>query len=204
MKFIRRTKISNFYSLVRATQQPFARQFTETTARPGSLDERPCPGNKFAYIWRMDKQKFFAAEYLPLIKKLKGSEKPQWGKLSAQGMVEHMTDSIGIAWGRVKEPMVTPAEHLEKAKSFAMSDKEFRPDTRNTLMSETPAPLRHTSMEDATHELENEVFLFLSYYDFNPEAVVTNPFYGDLNYKEWLHLLHKHATHHLKQFAVIS
>lgn len=152
----------------------------------------------------MEKQQFFVAEYLPLIKKLRGDEKPQWGQLSAQGMIEHMTDSIGIAWGRVTEQMVTQPEHLEKAKSFAMSDKEFRPNTKNVLLPEAPAPLRHSSIQDAVTELENEVFLFLSYYDFNPEAVVKNPFYGELNYREWLHLLHKHATHHLKQFAVIQ
>lgn len=152
----------------------------------------------------MEKQKFFVAEYLPLVKKLKGNEKPQWGTLSAQGMVEHMTDSIGIAWGRLKEPVVTAPENLEKAKSFAMSDKEFKPNTKNVLMSETPAPLRHANLDDAVTELDNEVFLFLSYYDFNPDAIVTNPFFGDLNYQEWLHLLHKHATHHLKQFDLLS
>lgn len=152
----------------------------------------------------MEKQQFFVAEYIPLVKKLNGNEKPLWGQLSAQGMIEHMTDSIGIAWGRVKEPMVTQAEHLEKAKSFAMSDKEFRPNTKNVLMPEAPAPLRHASIQDAATELENEVFLFLSYYDFNPGAAVRNPFYGELNYSEWLHLLHKHAKHHLKQFALLK
>ena len=152
----------------------------------------------------MEKQQFFVAEYIPLIKKLSGKEQPLWGSLSAQGMVEHMTDSIGIAWGRVKEPMVTAAENLEKAKSFAMSDKHFRPNTKNVLMPEAPAPLRHASLEDAVTELDNEIFLFLSYYDFNPDAVVANPFYGELNYDEWLHLLHKHASHHLRQFGVIS
>lgn len=152
----------------------------------------------------MEKQKFFTAEYIPLIKKLKGDEKPKWGKLSAQGMVEHMTDSIGMAWGRIKEPMVTPPESLEKAKSFAMSDKEFRPNTPNQIIGENPLPLRHKTMKDATTELENEIFLFLSYYDFNPEAIVRNPFFGDMNYKEWLHLLHKHAVHHLKQFSVLN
>ena len=152
----------------------------------------------------MEKQKFFTSEYPSLIKKLKGDEKAQWGQFSPQGMIEHMTDSIAIAWGRVKEPMVTAPENLEKAKNFAMSDKEFKPNTKNTLMAESPATLRHSTIEEARHELENELFLFLSYYDFNPHAKVQNPFYGELNYKEWLHLLHKHATHHLKQFAVIN
>jgi len=152
----------------------------------------------------MEKEKFLTEEYITLLKKLKADEKPQWGVLSAQGMVEHMTDSIGIAWERLKEPMQTAPESLEKAKGFAMSDKPFKPNTKNTYMSETPAPLRNANMEDAIQELENEILLFTTHYQFNEGAIVTNPFFGDMNYKEWVHLLHKHAIHHLKQFSVID
>ncbi len=152
----------------------------------------------------MEKEKFLTEEFITLLKKLKANEKPQWGVLSAQGMVEHMTDSFGSAWGRILEPMQTPPEFLEKAKSFAMSDKPFRPNTKNSLMSETPAPLRQANMEDAVKELENEIFLFTTHYQFYPNAIVTNPFSGDFNYKEWVHLLHKHAIHHLKQFSIIK
>jgi hypothetical protein len=152
----------------------------------------------------MEKEKFLTEEYIVLLKKLRADEKPQWGVLSAQGMVEHMTDSIGIAWERLKEPMQTPPDLVEKAKGFAMSDKPFKPNTKNSYMSETPAPLRHVSLEEAIQELENELFLFTSHYQFNKGAIVTNPFFGDLNFDEWVHLLHKHAVHHLKQFSVIN
>jgi hypothetical protein len=30
-----------------------------------------------------------------------------------------------------------------------------------------------------------------------------NPFFGDLNFAENVHLLHKHALHHLRQFGVV-
>jgi hypothetical protein len=30
-----------------------------------------------------------------------------------------------------------------------------------------------------------------------------NPFFGDLNFEENVHLLYKHALHHLKQFGVM-
>lgn len=152
----------------------------------------------------MEKEKFLTEEYIPLLKKLKADTKPQWGVLSAQGMVEHMTDSIGIAWGRLKEKMQTPPDLLEKARGFALSDKSFKPNTKNSYMSETPAPLRNPNMESAIKELENEISSFNNYFHSNKGAIVTNPFFGDFNYEEWLHLLHKHAIHHLKQFAVIS
>ena len=152
----------------------------------------------------MEKEKFLTEEYIPLLRKLKADEKPQWGVLSAQGMVEHMTDSFGIAWERLKKPMQTPPELLEKARGFALSDKEFKPNTKNSYMSEAPAPLRRANLEEAITELENEIFLFTTHFQFNAGAVVTNPFFGDFNYEQWLHLLHKHAIHHLKQFSLIK
>jgi hypothetical protein len=152
----------------------------------------------------MDKEHFFTWEYIPLLRKLQPSQKPLWGVLSAQGMVEHMTDSIGQAWGRIKEPLQTQPHLLEKMKSFAMSDKPFKPLTPNSLMSATPAPLRHADMNEAIAELENEIAALIAFHKKNPVAVIVNPFFGDLNYAEWLHLLHKHATHHLRQFAVIE
>ncbi len=151
----------------------------------------------------MNKEIFFREQYIPLLKKLSGNEKGNWGVLSAQGMIEHMTDSIGIAWKRITVPLHTPEHLLERSKAFMMSDKEFKPNTKNALMSEEASPLRNASIEDALKELEIEITEFLNFFDKSREEIVTNPFFGDLNYEEWLQLLHKHATHHLKQFNLI-
>ena len=37
----------------------------------------------------MDKAEFLKNDYIPLLKKLKGDEKGNFGKLSPQGMIEH-------------------------------------------------------------------------------------------------------------------
>lgn len=151
----------------------------------------------------MDKEQFFKNEYIPLLKKLSGNEKGNFGVLSAQGMIEHMTDSIGIAWKRIVEPMQTAEIHLEKVRAFALSDKEFRPGVKNSLMPETATPLRNATIEDAVKEIEAEIKSFVDYYKKNPGAKVLNPFFGEFNYEQWLHLLHKHAVHHLKQFNLV-
>jgi len=52
-------------------------------------------------------------------------------------------------------------------------------------------------------ELGREIALFMQYHKANPGINVTNPFFGDLNYEEWLHLEHKHARHHLRQFNLL-
>jgi hypothetical protein len=148
----------------------------------------------------MNHEHFFTSAYIPRLQKLKGDEKGNWGVLSPQGMIEHMTDSIGVAWGRIPQPLQTPENLLQRMRDFALSDKEFKPGTKNSLMNETPDPLRKANMQEAIKELEEEITKFIAYYKTNPEAIITNPFFGDFNYEQWLHLLHKHAVHHLKQF----
>jgi hypothetical protein len=151
----------------------------------------------------MNKEQFFTQDYITLLKKLEGHEKGNWGVLSPQGMIEHMTDSIGVAWGRIKQPLHTPADLLQRYRDFALSDKKFKPGTKNAYMREEADPLRKTSIGEAVTELENEIRSFVNYYHQHPNAVIQNPFFGDFNYEEWLHLLHKHAIHHLKQFNLM-
>lgn len=149
------------------------------------------------------KENFLLNEYIPLLKKLKDDEKPLWGKLSAQGMIEHMTDSIGIGWGRVTYPMYTPPDKLPKMREFMLSDKPFRENTPNPYMNDVP-PLRNKNIAEAIQELETEIRNFVNYHHQHPGIVIQNPFFGNLNYGEWLHLLHKHALHHLKQFNLLE
>jgi hypothetical protein len=146
------------------------------------------------------KEQFFKEQYIPILRKLKSDTKGNWGVLSPQGMVEHMTDSIAISHERIIHELQVSETILEKVRSFALSDKEFKPNTKNTLMTDDPAPLRNHSLEDAILELENEIQLFINFFKTHPDKKTLNPFFGELTYQDWLILLHKHALHHLKQF----
>ncbi len=150
-----------------------------------------------------EKIRFLREQYIPLLRKLQGNEKGQWGVLSAQGMVEHMTESVAIAWGRIKQTPYTSADLLPRYREFALSDKEFKPDTKNAYMDAGPAPLLNVNMREAIEELETELSFFFRYYSDFPEATAVNPFFGRFNFAEWLHLLYKHARHHLKQFGLL-
>lgn len=151
----------------------------------------------------MDKAKFLKEEYIPLLKKLKGDEKGNFGKLSPQGMIEHMSDSFGNAYGRIHQDLHTKPEMVSRFRDFALSDKPFKENTPNAYMSETPAPMRHANIDAAIIELEKEINNFFDFYKNHPDAIKLNPFFGEFNYNDWLHLLHKHANHHLKQFNLL-
>jgi hypothetical protein len=152
----------------------------------------------------MTKLNFIQNEFPQLVATLKPDAKGNWGVLNAQQMVEHMSDSIRIATGKDNQPLHTPIEKVEAMKTFAMSDKEFRPNTKNALMSETPSPTRFKSINESIVELKNTINDFINYFETNKGATLTNPFFGELNFEEWITLLHKHAVHHCKQFGLLS
>ena len=119
-------------------------------------------------------------------------------------MVEHMSDAFGNASGKIQLPQVTPPDKIEQYKAFAVSDRPFKENTSNVLMGSEPDPLRHTNITDAILELEREVNYFRDYFSDNPQKTTLNPFFGVMNYEEWIHLLYKHAWHHLRQFGVAT
>jgi len=149
-----------------------------------------------------DKENFFISDYPLLLDKISPDKNPDWGVLSLQGMIEHMTDSIGVAWKRIQQPQQYSDEITAKSKAFMLSEKPFKPGTKNSLMSEAPAALRCPDLSAAKRELISEIQNFIEFWKKNPNEKVINPFFGNLNYEEWLHLLHKHAFHHLKQFGI--
>lgn len=151
----------------------------------------------------MDKLNFIKNEFPKLLGKLDPHAKGSWGVMNAQQMIEHMAESVSFATGKNNQKLHTPVEQVEKYKEFAMSDKEFKPNTKNALMTELPIPTRKATMEEAIAELEKEIMNFTTFFENNPGAKLTNSFFGDLNFEEWTHLLHKHAVHHSKQFGIL-
>jgi hypothetical protein len=152
----------------------------------------------------MDKLNFLRNEFPQLLNKLEPNAKGAWGVMNGQQMVEHMAESISFATGKNDQKLFTPAEQVSKYKEFAMSDKEFKPNTKNALMSETPVPATKANMNEAIAELELQINAFVAHFENNKNSTLTNSFFGDLNFEEWTHLLHKHAVHHCKQFGLIS
>jgi len=149
-----------------------------------------------------DKADFLRTKLIPLLQQIPTETKPAWGKMTLQQMIEHFADSVRIASGKtVFTDILTPPEQLDRMRSFLESEKPFRENTANALMPEAPAPVKNRSKEEAIKELKDEIEFFFSVFEKNNLGVTRNPFFGDLNLEQNVQLLHKHALHHLKQFA---
>ena len=136
-----------------------------------------------------------------LLDKLSPETKPQWGQMKAQQMVEHLADSIKISSGKLQLPLEIPEERVAKMQEILASDKEM-PKNFEVPFAKKDTSLRHEELALAIDEFLLEWIDFEEYYAENPENKETHPYYGALNYDQWLRLHAKHFTHHFEQFGL--
>lgn len=153
----------------------------------------------------MDKSAFISSELFISLQQLHADAMPQWGKMNAQQMVEHLVDFVDLSVEKIHFPLAVPEEDLPKYKAFLMSEKPFRENTKApaTVLGETPLPEKMDSLESAIHQLQISVANFFAFFAENPDKKTLHPAFGWLNYEEWIMLHFKHISHHLRQFELI-
>jgi hypothetical protein len=149
-----------------------------------------------------EKENFLRTKFIYLLQQLKPDTQPLWGKMNVQQMIEHFTDVVMLASGKIKLPIVTPADKLPRLREFMMSEKPFKENTKSPVLSEEPAPLRKHTKQAAIGKLQEEIIYFFEIFEKNHGLKTTNPVFGELDFDENIQLLYKHALHHLKQFGI--
>lgn len=148
------------------------------------------------------KADFLRNEYTKVLSQLNADAPRRWGKMNVQQMIEHMSDYVRIASGKTPMTVVTPEDKIPRMQGFLMSEKPFPENTPNALMPEEPVPVRHATKEEAVSELQQEINDFFKAYADEEGKTTPNPFFGILSYDHQVQLLHKHSTHHLRQFGL--
>jgi hypothetical protein len=128
---------------------------------------------------------------------------PQFGKMNVHQMIEHMGYAFRQASGLIPLDPVNDEEVTAKMFRFMMSDKPFRDNTPNPYLPDDPAPPAHKEVGDSLAQLQHDIDVFIKTFEGQPDRRILNPFFGHLNFDEWVHLLHKHGHHHLRQFGVV-
>jgi hypothetical protein len=149
----------------------------------------------------IEKENFLRTKFIAHLQQLKADEPQRWGKMNVQQMIEHFTDSVMSASGKLKLPVVTPPEKMERLREFLLSEKPFKENTKSPVMPEEPMPLRKHTMQAAIGKLKEELIYFFEFFEKNPGYKTINPVFGELNFEQNVQLLYKHALHHLKQFG---
>ena len=149
-----------------------------------------------------EKENFLRTKFILLLQKLKNDEPPLWGKMNVQQMIEHFTDVMMSASGKIKLPVVTPDDKLPRLREFMFSEKPFKENTKSPVLAEEPAPLKKHTKEAAIGKLQEELIWFFEAFEKTPGLKTINPVFGELDFDGNIQLLYKHALHHLRQFGI--
>ncbi len=151
------------------------------------------------------KEDFLENQLVPLLQTLSADQKGNWGKMDAQQMVEHLADIFRLANGRIVLPLLNnDPEKLAQARAFLMSDAFFQPNTRVPVMPEEPHPRICASMREAIAKMAAERDHVFVVYRADPALTLMHPVFGPLDFPEQIHYLHKHISHHLRQFGLVN
>ncbi len=136
------------------------------------------------------------------LNRLEPDTKAAWGSMSAQRMVEHLTEMIQMSMGTGNYTLLIPEEKIESMQRFLDSEK---PMAKNITVDFAPADytLKHEEMELAIDDFVDNWLAFEEYYETHPDATNLHPYYGYLDEKKWRRLHSKHFTHHFEQFGIL-
>ena len=142
-------------------------------------------------------------KFIAKLNLLKPDQKPVWGKMSAQHMVEHLILAVKMGNGKLKFECINPPEKLPTLKKFLMSSGPMPKGFVNPIIGSDNLPLDYSSLEEAISKLKEEIEDYYRFFEENPDAKPVNATFGVLNKDEWEHFHKKHFTHHLEQFGLL-
>ena len=111
-------------------------------------------------------------EIIARLEKLSSESKALWGTMSAQRMVEHLSDSLRLASGKQSFPQAIPEDKIERMQAFIESDKPMMKNIEVNFAPKT-SELRNEELELAVDELVIEWVDFEEFFSENPDKKLT-------------------------------
>ena len=140
--------------------------------------------------------------FLEILENLDEKKSASWGKMTPQRMIEHLNDCIYMSCGIGNHELLIPEEKIKGMQAFLISDKEM-PQNIQVPFAKENTPLRNTDIELALDEFTMAWVDFEEMYSEDSKKTALHPYYGNLNYEQWLLLHSKHFTHHFSQFGLM-
>ena len=140
--------------------------------------------------------------FLEILENLDEKKSASWGKMTSQRMIEHLSDCIYMSCGIGNHELLIPEEKIKGMQAFLISDKEM-PQNIQVPFAKENTPLRNTDIELALDEFTMAWVDFEEMYSEDSKKTALHPYYGNLNYEQWLLLHSKHFTHHFTQFGLV-
>jgi len=149
-------------------------------------------------------ENFFLEDIPVMIKPLGEDSKPDWGIMTPQHMIEHVTSGWLISNGRFESDKVPSEEKIEKRLEFLYSNRPFPRNITNMAHGDGLRPLRRKNLSDAKEQLLKNIQLFFDHHKEKQDYKPLHPVFGYLDKEGWLVFQKKHITHHFIQFGLMK
>ena len=144
-----------------------------------------------------------SVEIAEKIQNLSPEQKPIFGRMTPQHVLEHLTITVKLSTGRIKIPEFTPSEkQLEMKRLLLDTEMEFPKGIKAPNDTGDLPELRHPNLDTAKEKLVQSLEEFEEKYKQEPDFKAIHPRFGYLNHQEWLRFHAKHFKHHLSQFGI--
>jgi hypothetical protein len=136
------------------------------------------------------------------LKRLKADQKPLWGKMTPQHMVEHLYKAMQASINEISLNIFTEERKIPVLKRLFLGEKALPKEFMNPTIGPDLMELEFKNMEAATLELENILERYERFFENNPDIKTAHPTFGYLTKKEWDVFHQKHFIHHFSQFGL--
>jgi len=143
-------------------------------------------------------------EKLELLHELEVDQKPLWGKMTSQHMVEHLYKTIQASINEIFLEVFTEERRIPVFKKLFLGSRSLPKEFMNPAIGPDLLPLEFASLESAIDELKKIIDRYNTFFDSNPGVKTVHPFFGYLTKEEWDIFHEKHFRHHLSQFGLID
>jgi oxepin-CoA hydrolase / 3-oxo-5,6-dehydrosuberyl-CoA semialdehyde dehydrogenase len=150
------------------------------------------------------REEFLRRGSFDALSSLRADTPSEWGRMTAQQMVEHLAWVFEISTGRAHVECPVPEEKRERYKAFLYDNRPTPREFVNTALVQGLPPLRHADLAAAIEALAAEVRHFFDHVAEAPEARFAHPVFGPIAAEEWSRSHFKHVRHHLLQFRLID
>lgn len=137
------------------------------------------------------------------LKRLLDETPAQFGIMTPQHMVEHLTITMKLSSGRIKLPEFEPNEkQLMQKQALIYSDIEFPKGVRAPNSNGELMELRFPDLDTAKEKLVQSIQEYKEVFEKNPDFKSIHPRFGFLTHEEWEKFHQKHFRHHFGQFGI--
>lgn len=139
------------------------------------------------------------------LNKLKENTKPKWGIMTPQHMIEHLEFTYKIASGEIQNfEVATPEKILEKVHHSLYNYDKFPHQSNFPLLKkDTLDTLKHPDLITSILKFKEQREKYKMHFKENPESILKNLVFGELNRYESYLLERKHLNHHFEQFGLL-